>query len=80
MPIAPRNSLRLNPSKLLHSKWSAVTPVNREKHFIVTALLEPEIPGGEIDQITLEAVLTRRSFNLCWRDLNDGNIWQQGWR
>lgn len=73
-------SLRLNPAKLLRSKWTAVTPVNREKHFIVTALIEPDVAGTAIDMITLEAVLTRRSFDLRWRELEDGNIWLQGWR
>ncbi|NLZ79547.1 MAG: TIGR02450 family Trp-rich protein, partial [Gammaproteobacteria bacterium] len=27
---------RINPKKLLHSKWTAVSPVNKEKHFMVT--------------------------------------------
>ena len=26
---------RVNPKKLLHSKWTAVTPKNKEKHFLV---------------------------------------------
>ena len=29
--------------KLLLSKWTAVTPVNREKHFLVVKVVEPEI-------------------------------------
>ncbi|MYM37924.1 TIGR02450 family Trp-rich protein [Duganella qianjiadongensis] len=80
MPTPPHNALRLNPAKLLHSKWTALTPVNREKHFIVTALITPPYPDAAIDLITLEAVLTRRSFNLHWRELNDEDVWQQGWR
>ncbi|MGO1500784.1 MAG: TIGR02450 family Trp-rich protein [Marinobacter sp.] len=27
-----------NPKKLLNSKWTAVNPVNKEKHFLVTEL------------------------------------------
>lgn len=76
----PPNTLRLNPAKLLRSKWTAVTPENREKHFIVTALIEPEPADAEVELITLEAVLTRRSFNLRWRELNDASRWRQGWR
>ena len=33
---------RLNPKKLLLSKWTAVTPHDKEKHFIVTGVIEPE--------------------------------------
>jgi tryptophan-rich hypothetical protein len=70
----------LQPAKLLHSKWTAVTPLNREKHFIVTALIEPEPPGAGVERVTLEAVLTRRSFDLPWREFKDGSRWLQGWR
>lgn len=79
-PNQTRKSLRLNPAKLLRSKWTAVTPLKREKHFIVTALIEPEAPGTEIDVITMEAVLTQRSFSMRWRELNDDSLWRQGWR
>ena len=72
--------LRLQPSKLLRSKWSAAVPVYREKHFIVTALVEPEAPGTVIDAVIMEAVLTGRSFTLRWRELTDATQWLQGWR
>ena len=72
--------LRLLEAKLLHSKWTAAVPVNKEKHFIVTGLIAPEAPGTEIDDITIEAVLTGRSFTLRWRELNDAGQWLQGWR
>lgn len=72
--------LHLQAGKLLRSKWTAAVPVNKEKHFIVTALIAPEAPGTQIDAITMEAVLTRRSFTLRWRELNDAAQWLQGWR
>jgi tryptophan-rich hypothetical protein len=67
-------------NKLLSSKWTAVAPVNKEKHFIVTALIAPEAPGTQVDAITMEAVLTGRSFTLRWRELNDDTQWLHGWR
>jgi tryptophan-rich hypothetical protein len=72
--------LRLRAAKLLLSKWSAAVPVNKEKHFIVTALIEPEAPGTQVDVITMQAVLTGRSFSMRWRELNDAATWLQGWR
>ena len=75
-----RTPLYLQSVKLLGSKWTAAVPVNREKHFIVTALIAPDAPGTQIDAITMEAVLTGRSFTLRWRELNDGAEWLQGWR
>jgi len=68
----------LNPKKLLNSKWTAVNPVNGEKHFIVT-----EVEFNENDIIIhclLEAILTRRSFSIQWRELKDRSVWTAGWQ
>lgn len=73
-------TLRLQPAKLLRSKWTATAPVNKEKHFIVTALIEPETPAAPIVTITIEAVISGRSFNIGWRELQDPARWLQGWR
>jgi hypothetical protein len=44
---------RLNPRKLLLSKWTAVQPHNREKHFLVSELFCDE--QGQVLQIELQA-------------------------
>ena len=74
---APR---RLQPAKLLLSKWTAALPANREKHFLVSRLIPPEAPGTEIDCIEMMAVHTGRRFVLRWRELNDSAEWLQGWQ
>lgn len=68
------------PKKLLHSKWTAVRPQGREKHFLVTRLVEPEQPDGPLEQVELEAVLTRRTRRLAWRELRDASRWLRGWK
>lgn len=73
-------TLRLNPNKLLLSKWTATTPKNKEKHFLVTQLIQPEIPDAPIEHIELEAVYSHRRFILPWRDLTDTRQWLQGWQ
>ncbi len=70
---------RLNPKKLLHSKWTAAQPQNREKHFMVTAILEPESPDGAIELVEIEAIYTQRRFTLTWQTLTDEQQWLQGW-
>jgi tryptophan-rich hypothetical protein len=69
----------INPKKLLLSKWTALEPVNRERHFMVTRLIEPAEPDGVVTEIELEAVLTRRVRRLPWRELRDATRWLQGW-
>ncbi len=71
---------RLNPNKLLLSKWTAALAKNKEKHFLVTRLIKPELPDAPIEHIELEAVYSRRSFILPWRDLTNAGQWLQGWQ
>ena len=73
----PRTAL--SPKKLLHSKWTAAVPQQREKHFVVTRVLEPAVEGGPIEQIELEAVHSRRTRLLHWRELTDPGQWLCGW-
>ena len=70
---------RLSPQKLKLSKWTAVTPANKEKHFMVVELVEPAQEGGAVEEIVLEAVHSRRRQTMPWRELADGANWRQGW-
>jgi len=69
---------RLNPRKLLLSKWTAAQPQNRERHFLVIELIRDE--QDNILGVELQAVLTQRSQQLDWRQLQDSERWLQGWR
>lgn len=78
--MQPNNiSLKLNPKKLLNSKWTAAQPSNKEKHFIVTKVVIGELPYSAIEQIEIEAVHSKRSQLITWRALLDTNSWKQGW-
>lgn len=69
----------LHPKKLLGSKWTAVVPVDRQKHFLVTDVHRPEDPSARIEWAELEAVLTRSVQRIDWRDLRDDTRWRPGW-
>lgn len=69
---------RLNPRKLLLSKWTAVQPQQREKHFLVTELIRDE--AEQVQQVELQAVLSKRTWHLDWRELQDAERWLMGWR
>ena len=70
---------RLNPRKLLLSKWTAAQPLHKEKHFLVTKLIAAANDELLIEAVELEAVYSRRSFILPWRELIDTETWRQGW-
>ena len=71
---------RLNPKKLLLSKWTAVKPVKKEKHWLVVRLIEPEIPENPLEFVEIEAIHSRRTLLLPWQELRDTSRWLQGWR
>lgn len=68
---------RINPAKLLHSKWTAVEPKNKEKHFLVVEVEFDE--EGVVVNCLLEAVISRRATSVNWQDLKNSVIWKQGW-
>jgi tryptophan-rich hypothetical protein len=68
---------KLNPKKLLHSKWTAVLPKNKEKHFIVSEADYDE--DSLVVSCFLEALMSKRQVYINWRDLKDDSIWVQGW-
>ena len=55
-------------------------PRRKEKHFIVTKVIQPEEPETAIELIELEAVYSRRSRILPWRELTNCSQWLQGWQ
>ena len=69
---------KINPKKLLHSKWTAVKPVNKEKHFMITDMKFDE--DGNVSLCEIEAVMSKRAQKIDWRQLKDQNIWLQGWQ
>ncbi|MFJ2714218.1 TIGR02450 family Trp-rich protein [Pseudomonas sp. NPDC087346] len=69
---------RINPRKLLLSKWTAAHPQNREKHFLVTELFEDE--DGTVLEVELQAVLTKRCERLDWQILKNNDQWLSGWK
>ncbi|WP_447892064.1 TIGR02450 family Trp-rich protein [Pseudomonas marginalis] len=69
---------RINPAKLLLSKWTAARPRNKEKHFLVTELFRDE--DGTVLEIELQAVVTLRAERLAWQTLQNAEAWQIGWK
>jgi tryptophan-rich hypothetical protein len=69
---------RINPKKLLHSKWTAVNPVNREKHFIVTKVIFDE--DDFVEECILEAAISNRAETIDWKQLENSCKWLHGWK
>jgi len=70
---------RLHPKKLLLTKWTAVTPQHKDKHFLVTRVIQPDLPDEAIEWVEIEAVFSRDAQRIAWRELRDPARWRQGW-
>ena len=69
---------QINPKKLLNSKRTAVRPVNKEKHFLLTELkIDSE---GEVAHCLIEAVISNRSTEIDWVVLKNTDNWHRGWK
>jgi len=69
---------KVSPKSLLHSKWTKLAVVNKEKHFVVTAVQFDENNKAGICQ--LQAVMNHNEYSLEWRELKNSAIWRQGWQ
>jgi tryptophan-rich hypothetical protein len=69
---------RINPNKLLLSKWTAVAPQNRERHFLVRKLLRDE--GETVIGCELEAVINHHIYRIDWQELTNTAQWKMGWK
>ncbi|WP_310646423.1 TIGR02450 family Trp-rich protein [Limnohabitans sp.] len=69
----------LNPKKLLLTKWTAVIPVAKQKHFLVSRVIRPESPTEPIESVEIEAVFSKATRIIPWRELQDDSVWRQGW-
>ena len=69
---------KINPKKLLNSKWTAAHPVKKEKHFLVSELEFDD--EGRVIYCLIEAVISNRAEEIDWKVLKDSDIWCQGWK
>jgi len=68
---------KISSKKLLNTKWTAVTPNSKEKHFLITKLEFDE--NDKVTYCLIEAVISNRTELINWKDLIESEYWQQGW-
>jgi tryptophan-rich hypothetical protein len=69
----------LNPKKLLLTKWTAVIPIAKQKHFLVSRVIQPDLPTDPVVSVEIEAVFSKATQVIAWRALQNDSVWRQGW-
>lgn len=73
-----RNTIQQN--MLIGSKWTALTAVEHNRHFVVTGWANtPTDCDGAPDSVVIKAVDTGRSRIVAWRALRNAAHWCEGW-
>ena len=78
-PQSPAPRRRIDSKKLLQSKWTAVLPLEKEKHFVVMRVVGSNRSDGKFDQVELRAVHSGRPLIVALHELADRGRWHQGW-
>ncbi len=69
----------MHPKKLLLSKWTALRPLEKQKHFLVVKVITPEPPEAPVEWVELESIYSKNLQRIRWRELLDNTVWRQGW-
>jgi tryptophan-rich hypothetical protein len=69
----------LNPKKLLLTKWTAVIPIAKQKHFLVSRVIQPEVETDPVELVEIESVFSKATQIIQWRELQNDEVWRQGW-
>ena len=60
-------------------KTCRLKPVAKQKHFLVSRLIPPELPADPIVSVEIESVFSKATQVIAWRELQDDSVWRQGW-
>jgi tryptophan-rich hypothetical protein len=72
-------SLQLRNPLLLLTQWTAVQPVAKLKHFWVSRVIKPEQLTDPMVSVAIEAIFSKATQVIAWRELQGDGIWRQGW-
>jgi hypothetical protein len=59
----------INPKKLVLSKWTAVTPMAKQKHILITRVIHPTTETDPVEWVEIESVFSKATQIIQWREL-----------
>jgi len=64
---------------MLLTKWTAVKPIAKQKHFLVSRVIQPELVTDPVEFVEIESVFSKATQIIQWRALQNDEVWRQGW-
>ena len=53
--------------------------IAKQKHFLVSRVIEPDLPTDPVVSVEIDAVFSKATQVIAWRELQDDRVWRQGW-
>jgi tryptophan-rich hypothetical protein len=53
--------------------------VAKQKHFLVSRVIQPASPEDPIELVEIESVFSHATQVIGWRELQNDSVWRQGW-
>jgi tryptophan-rich hypothetical protein len=54
-------------------------PVAKQKHFLVSWVIQSELANASVVSVEIEAVFSKATQVIDWRELQEERMWRQGW-
>ncbi|WP_368664968.1 TIGR02450 family Trp-rich protein [Limnohabitans sp. 2KL-3] len=67
------------PQKTAVDQMDSSHPLARQMHFLISRVIKPALPTYPIELVELEAVFSKATQTIPWRELQDDSVWRQGW-
>jgi hypothetical protein len=68
----------MNPNKLMLTKWSAVKHVVKQKHLLVSRVIQTEQPTDPIELVEIKVFIYTTTQVIAGHELQDDSVWRQG--
>jgi hypothetical protein len=68
----------MNPNKLMLIKWSSVKHVVKQKHFLVSRVIQTEQATDPIELVEIKVFIYTTTQVIAGRELQDDSVWRQG--
>jgi hypothetical protein len=52
----------------------------KQKHFLVSRVIEPDLPTDPVVSVEIEAVFSKATLVIAWRELQDHSVWRQDYQ
>jgi tryptophan-rich hypothetical protein len=46
---------------------------------VVSRVIQPDMPTDPVVSVEIEAVFSKATQVIAWRELQNDSVWQQGW-